>query len=177
MSGYLISSDSFVGHRQLEQTKANENEEKFFSHHRWSPEAEDLSLHQISNYQDRHRYHTMAIVGPIRVLGIVAHRGPVLRRFSRWGEYLSVDNRSDFFTTIARPANNFHVLVLLWPNCENSARQYNSTILFGRKGTVLLPHGRGKQYVSNDINYSPGRILIHTKDFRRRTRSLCRHTR
>lgn len=74
-------------YKQLERTEAeaNENEENVFPHHRCSPEVGNLSWHQNSNYQDRRRYRTimMAIVGPriLRVLGKVAHRGPVSSGF------------------------------------------------------------------------------------------------
>ena len=90
-----MPSDSFVGRRHLERTEANEDQEGFFSHHRCSAEVGNLSWHQSLNDRDKHRYRTIMMA--MRVLGIVAHRGPVSSRFSSRGEYLSVDSGYDFY--------------------------------------------------------------------------------
>lgn len=70
------------------------------------------------------------------------------------------------FTTIVQPANNFRVLVLLWFNCEDSARQYNSTILFGRSGVKAVydchTEGVGSAWATWSID-NPGRILFILK--------------
>lgn len=88
VSGNLTASDSESSLRfQIERKEAHVNEKNVFCY----GGARRLYWHQSSNYQDRRRDRTVAIVSLIRAMGRVRHMGPAAcTRFLRGITYILV---------------------------------------------------------------------------------------